>query len=184
MPEAAASAQVLRIVEGEPRLVEDSWHLVDSAAEWEALLAEGAAAGGILVPLELALAHPQRLHEAPPARPYGVRLAPADEPARALPLFASIRLIGVDFPVFTDGRGYSTAVLLRTRLGWRGELRALGDVLQDQLYALRRVGFDSFALRAGRDPAAALRGFAVFSDSYQGSVDQPLPAFRRRAGQA
>ncbi len=70
-------------------------------------------------------------------------------------------------------------MLLRTRHGWRGELRALGDVLQDQLYALRRVGFDSFALRADRDPHAALRSFAPFSDAYQGAADRPLPAFRR-----
>jgi uncharacterized protein (DUF934 family) len=179
MPEAHPPARILRIVEGVPRVVEDAWRLVDSAAEWDAL----SGADGVLLPLELALTHPERLRGAA-ARPCGVRLAAADDPARAVPLFPDLALIGVDFPKFTDGRGYSTAVLLRTRLGWRGELRALGDVLQDQLYALRRVGFDSFALRADRDPQAALRGFAVFSDAYQGSVDQPLPAFRRRPAAA
>jgi len=180
VPEAEQPARILRIVEGVPRVVEDAWRLVDSAAEWEAL----GGAGGVLLPLDLALSHPERLGGAPAARPWGVRLAPADDPVRAVPLFAHIALIGVDFPKFTDGRGYSTAVLLRTRLGWRGELRALGDVLQDQLQALRRVGFDSFALRADRDPQAALAGFGVFSDAYQGSVDQPLPAFRRRPAAA
>jgi len=188
MPDAMARPRILRIVDGTPRVVEDDWLLIDGAAEWDAALQDGAdrkgadgAPAGLLLPLELALAHADRLPAAGAARACGVRLAPADDPARAVPLFPAIRLIGVDFPVFTDGRGYSTAVLLRTRLGWRGELRALGDVLQDQLFAMRRVGFDSFALRADRDPVAALRGFAVFSDTYQGSVDQPLPAYRRHA---
>jgi uncharacterized protein (DUF934 family) len=180
MPENVT--RILRIVDGRPQVAEDGWRVLDSAGEWEALSAAGAAAPqGVLLPLELALAQRERLGGALPA---GVWLAPADDPARAVALFDRLQLIGVEFPKFTDGRGYSTAVLLRTRLGWRGELRALGDVLQDQLFALRRVGFDSFALRADRDPQEALQGFRVFSDTYQGSVDQPLPAFARRGGAA
>jgi uncharacterized protein (DUF934 family) len=183
MSESGAGARIIRIVDGTPRVAEDRWCLIDSAAQWDAHPAPTSptstgAGSGILLPLPLALAHPGRLRDDATTRPVGIWLAPADEPARALELFSSIALIGVQFPVFTDGRGYSTAVLLR-RLGWRGELRALGDVQQDQLFALRRVGFDSFALRANRDPVAALKGFAAFSDTYQGSVDQPLPAFRR-----
>jgi uncharacterized protein (DUF934 family) len=179
MPEAAP--RVIRLVDGTPQVSADGWVRVDSAAQWreqsERLRAHPPAGhAGLLLPLELALAHPERL-AGPVAA--GVWLSAAEDPARAVPLFGSIVLIGVEFPKFTDGRGYSTAVLLRTRLGWRGEMRALGDVLQDQLYAMRRVGFDSFALRADCDPVAALRGFDVFSGSYQGSVDQPLPAFRR-----
>jgi uncharacterized protein (DUF934 family) len=181
MPEQ--SPRLLRLVGGQPQVVADGWRVIDSAAEWEAALGETGAAApqGVLLPLELALAHPERLGGALPA---GVWLAPAEEPTRAAPLFDRLQLIGVEFPKFTDGRGYSTAVLLRTRLGWRGELRALGDVLQDQLFALRRVGFDSFALRADRDPQEALQGFTVFSDTYQGSVDQPLPAYARHGGAA
>ena len=110
----------------------------------------------------------------------GVWLAPDDEPARVAPHVEALPLIAVDFPSFKDGRGYSTAVLLRRRHGFRGDLRAIGDVLVDQLFYLRRVGFSSFALRADQDPEAAVAALRTFPDVYQGSVDQPLPHFRRR----
>lgn len=161
--------RLIRLLAGTPRVVEDDWRIVNSAAEWDG-------SPGALLSLELALAHPRRVRA---CAGIGIWLSPTDDPACTVEFFDSIALIGVQFPKFTDGRGYSTAVLLRTRHGWRGEMRALGDVLQDQLFALRRVGFDSFALRADRDPAAALGAFAPFSDVYQGSADQPLPLFRR-----
>jgi uncharacterized protein (DUF934 family) len=167
---------VIGIVAGAPRLVADDWRLVDSATEWDSGAAQGA--GGLLLPLALAESQAERVR-ANQGHVLGLALAPDEDPARAVAFFPHIALIGVQFPKFTDGRGYSSAVLLRVRHGWRGELRALGEVLQDQLFALRRVGFDSFALRADRDPQAALRAFAPFSDTYQGSVDQPLPAFAR-----
>lgn len=91
-------------------------------------------------------------------------------------------VIAVNFPKFVDGRGYSTASLLRQRYGYQGELRAVGDVLHDQLFFMRRVGFDSYALKDGKDVAHALEaGFASFSDAYQASTSQPQPYFRRRA---
>ncbi len=167
------SPQIIRIVDGVPRLADDTWQVVDGAAGWDAC-----EAGGVLLPLALAQSQADRVR-AGTGGALGLVLAPDDDPAQAAPFFPRIALIGVQFPKFTDGRGYSSAVLLRTRHGWRGELRALGDVLQDQLFALRRVGFDSFALATGRDPQSALRAFRPFSDAYQGSVDQPLPAFAR-----
>jgi uncharacterized protein (DUF934 family) len=85
----------------------------------------------------------------------------------------------VQFPKFGDGRGFSTAALLRNRHGWRGELRAIGDVLRDQLFFMKRVGFDSFALRADRNVEEAVASLSDFSDSYQGSVEPHLPAYRR-----
>jgi uncharacterized protein (DUF934 family) len=90
-------------------------------------------------------------------------------------------LIAVYFPKFLDGRGYSTARLLRERYGYRGELRAIGDVGRDQLFYLARVGFDAFLIPEGRDARDALNAFADFPETYQGAVDQPLPLFRRRA---
>jgi uncharacterized protein (DUF934 family) len=89
-------------------------------------------------------------------------------------------LVAVNFPQFTDGRGYSSARLLRERYGWRGELRAIGDVFRDQLFYLARCGFDAFALRQGEDAQAALAAFDDFSDAYQTAADRPLPLFRRR----
>jgi uncharacterized protein (DUF934 family) len=109
-----------------------------------------------------------------------VRLAPTDDPAQLKPYLDRLSIIAIEFPKFTDGRGYSIAALLR-RDGYRGELRAIGDVLVDQLFFMKRVGFTSFALRADQDRVLALRKLATYSDAYQGAYDQPLPAFRRRA---
>lgn len=91
-------------------------------------------------------------------------------------------VIAVDFPKFVDGRGYSTASLLRQRYHYEGELRAVGDVLHDQLFFLKRVGFDAYALKGDKNAVQAIaKGFSTFSDAYQASTDQPLPRFRRRA---
>jgi uncharacterized protein (DUF934 family) len=88
-------------------------------------------------------------------------------------------VVAVDFPKFTDGRGYSIAFNLRKRLGYKGELRAIGDVLRDQLFSMHRVGFDAYATRQDRSIHDALLGLTVFSETYQASVDQDLPLFRR-----
>ena len=84
--------------------------------------------------------------------------------------FDKLALIAVRFPKFTDGRGYSIARVLR-RLGWQGELRAVGDVLRDQLFYMTRCGFDAFALRADQDAQAALTAFSDFSAPYQPAID-------------
>ena len=80
-----------------------------------------------------------------------------------------------------DGRGYSIAALLRTRLNYRGELRATGEVLVDQVFMLRRVGFDSFALRADQAEADARTALRRYSAVYQAAADVAVPAFKRRA---
>ena len=88
-------------------------------------------------------------------------------------------LIAIDFPKFADGRGYSIAYNLRTRFSYHGELRAIGDVLRDQLFYMQRVGFNSFATRADKNIHDALKGLTDFSENYQTSVDQKNPLFRR-----
>ena len=110
----------------------------------------------------------------------GVRLEPADDPAEIASDLDRLQLVAINFPKFADGRGYSSAVLLRTRHGYRGELRAIGDVGRDQLFYLARCGFDAFALAPHRDPHAAAASLGDFSLRYQGSVDDPLPLFRKR----
>lgn len=90
------------------------------------------------------------------------------------------QVIALDFPVFTDGRHFSTARLLRERYGYKGEIRAIGDVLRDQIFFMHRCGFDAFAVRPDRDPYDALQALQDFSVTYQTGVDQPLPLFRRR----
>lgn len=89
-------------------------------------------------------------------------------------------LIAVNFPVFTDGRGYSTTRLLRERYYYEGEIRAIGDVLIDQLYLLQRVGFDTFLMREDQDIEHALNFFKPFSNAYQSDVHETRPLFRRR----
>lgn len=90
-------------------------------------------------------------------------------------------LIAVDFHKFNDGRGYTLAYRLRKQYGYRGELRAMGDILQDQLFYLDRVGFDSYVVREDKDPQDVLAGFDTFSVRYQSSVDIETPLFRREA---
>lgn len=146
-----------------------------SGAAWRIVRdASAPVVAGALLPL----AAWRALDEAHRAR-HGLWLAAADDPL-ALRGAALPARIAVDFPKFTDGRGYSTAVLLRTRLAFAGDLRAIGDVLIDQLFYLKRVGFSSFELRADQDPAAAAAALRTFSETYQRSVDEPLPLFRRR----
>lgn len=101
---------------------------------------------------------------------------PTVEQAAAL---QSLPIIAVNFPVFTDGRGFSIARLLRERFAYRGELRAIGYVLRDQLCFLKRCGFDSFVLPVGVNPEVALTSLNDFTEYYQTSVDQPQPLFRR-----
>src|SRR4029079_18356513 len=90
--------------------------------------------------------------------------APADDPAALADDVGGLPVIAVDFPQFTDGRGYSTGRLLRERYKFAGELRAIGDILRDQLAYLVQCGFDAFALREGKDAQAALAGFVDFAD--------------------
>ena len=94
---------------------------------------------------------------------------------------SAFALIAIDFPKFTDGRGYTAARLLRERHGYQGELRAMGEVLIDQLFAMQRCGFDSFSLRDDQDTEEALKAFSTFTRCYQTDVREPRPLFRRRA---
>ena len=109
-----------------------------------------------------------------------LRLEPGDDPARVADRLRSAARVEVNFPSFTDGRGYSIARLLRERHGYQGELRAVGDVQRDQLFYLARCGFDAFLLRDGLDAREALCALQDFSEAYQASVERPEPLFRRR----
>jgi uncharacterized protein (DUF934 family) len=113
----------------------------------------------------------------------GVWLAPSENPDDLADDVARLPVIAVDFPQFTDGRGYSIGRLLRERYGFRGELRAIGDVQHDQLYYLSQCGFNAFAVRADRSARAALAGLDAFSDGYQ-LTNARTPWFRRRLAHA
>jgi len=110
-----------------------------------------------------------------------VVLQPTDDPATLAGRVGELAVIAINFPKFSDGRGYSIARLLRERYGYKGELRAIGEVARDHLHAMAQCGFDAFQLRAGEDPHEALQAFGDFSEQYQATAAQPAPLFRRRA---
>lgn len=109
----------------------------------------------------------------------GVWLEPSDDPSALADDVHRLPVIAIEFPQFSDGRGYSHARLLRERYGYCNELRATGDVQRDQFYYLSQCGFDAFLIPDSRDANEALRGFDDFSDGYQGSVLR-TPWFARR----
>ena len=160
------------------RVEPDTWRFLGVTPEQP--VPEALPAGPIAVPLAAWKA--RRADLLARTQPVGVWLAPTDEPAEIAPDLVHLALVAVHFPKFADGRGYSTAVLLRTRHGYRGELRAFGDVGRDQLHELRRSGFDAFSLAPTRDPEAALASLVPFKLPYQGAVDDPVPLFRKRFG--
>ena len=92
----------------------------------------------------------------------------------------NIDLVAVNFPKFADGRGYSLARLLRERANYTGELRAVGDVLRDQLFFLHRCGFNAFVIREDRDVEDALNAFKDFTVTYQADVHEDRPIYHRR----
>lgn len=133
-------------------------------------------AGKIIVPLQVWLQQRDALQQ---RSEIGVWLATDERPEVLKEDVQKLSVIAVDFPRFSDGRGYSIAYNLRARLGYAGELRAMGDVLRDQLFYMQRVGFDAFAPRPDRNMEDALKGLSDFSDVYQTSFDQKQPLFRR-----
>jgi uncharacterized protein (DUF934 family) len=157
------------------KLAADNWLLLENGAD--GAVPEIPASGDVIVPLPVWKAARESLI----ARGrVGVWLAGDDEPADIADDLSHLSLIAVRFPSFTDGRGYSIARLLRERYGWRGELRAIGDVQRDQVFYYTRCGFDALSLREGEDVETALTAFNDFSEAYQTAVDRPYPLFRRR----
>ena len=109
----------------------------------------------------------------------GVRVEPEDDVNEVAKVLSKVSLIAINFPKFGDGRGYTKARLLRERFGFKGELRAIGEVLADQLQYMLRCGFDSFGLAEGKDVAAAIRAMDDFTVTYQAATDDPRPLYRR-----
>jgi uncharacterized protein (DUF934 family) len=165
-------------------VVEDSFTVVRAAEDGTLPAVDALPAGKIIVPFALWKEHKPAIVASRAKEDIGVWLAPDDEPADIVADFAQISVIAVDFPVFRDGRGFSIGRLLRERYQWTGELRAIGDVLRDQVRLMLRCGFDAFAVRADKDIADAMKAFDDFTVQYQGAFDDPSPLFRRRAATA
>jgi len=159
------------------QIVDDGWQVL-KLSEGETPESVSLPNGSALLPLAVWLARKTEILAT--GNPVGVWLDSSEGPEAIADDLAHFALIGVNFPKFADGRGYSSARLLRERYGYKGEIRAIGDVLQDQLFYMKRCGIDAFAVREDKDIEAALAGLNVFSDAYQAAVDQPQPLFRRR----
>ena len=110
-----------------------------------------------------------------------VYLEGGDDARALLPHLDRLALVVIGFPSFRDGRGYSSARILR-EAGYRGELRAAGDVLVDQISFMRRCGFDGFAPDAPIDTAVLARSLDRYADHYQPAADAAVPVWKRRHG--
>ena len=156
------------------RIVDDLWTVVDTA--------EGLHVAADDAPLLVSHALWNTERDALLARsaPIGIRLEAQDDPASIAADLSHFELVAIDFPKFTDGRGYSIARLLRERYGYAGPLRAVGDVLRDQMFYMLRCGFDSFALKHPEHIDDALVAYRDFSEAYQTAVDRKEPLFARR----
>jgi uncharacterized protein (DUF934 family) len=108
-----------------------------------------------------------------------VQLEPGQPPAPLLDHVGELALVAVNFPTFTDGRGFSYARELREK-GFTGELRAVGDFIRDQMHYLHRCGFSAFQLADDSRLEEALCALSEFSEHYQAAADEPTPLFRRR----
>ena len=156
-------------------IVDDHWSVL-KLTDGESPETVSVPAGQQIVPLQVWLMQKTALSS---RKDIGVWLA-SDERAEQLKEdIAALPVIAVDFPAYSDGRGYSIAFNLRSRLGYEGEIRAVGDVLRDQLFYMQRVGFNAFATREDRSIEDALKGLTDFSDVYQTSWDQKTPLYRR-----
>ncbi|SDD37942.1 Uncharacterized conserved protein, DUF934 family [Sphingomonas sp. YR710] len=110
-----------------------------------------------------------------------VRIETGDDARKLLPFLDRLALIEVSFPKFRDGRGYSSARILR-EAGYTGELRAAGDVLVDQILPMRRCGFDSFVADAEIDEAVLAKLSGLYDNVYQRTADGRAPIWARRHG--
>lgn len=158
------------------QVIDETWHLLPKDVTLEGL----SNCDDLIVPLQLWLDHAHALKVRDGG--LGVWLDANEAVEEIADDLEHFQVVALNFPAFTDGRHYSSARLLRERYSYKGEIRAIGDVLRDQLFYMRRCGFDAFAVRPDRDPYEALEGLKDFSVSYQAAADEPLPLFRRRLG--
>ena len=134
-------------------------------------------AGDILVPLNYWLEHRVELKQQ--SGQVGVWLDSDEEVESLADDLPQLPVVALNFPKFVDGRGFSSARLLRDRYDYQGEVRAIGNIIQDQLFMLQRCGFSQFSLANDIDLEAAAKSLNDFSDGYQTAADQAEPLFKR-----
>ncbi len=156
-----------------PEIIKDNAVVTDDWLVWRDL-ENLPQQGKVIVPLEMWLKNKDQL-----AGLDELAVVLCNESPKALKeSLAELKLIAVDFPVFTDGRGFSYARELREQLGFNGEIRAIGGFIRDQLNYLYRCGFNAFALE-DENLEEALASLQDFTEFYQASPNQPQPLYRR-----
>lgn len=161
------------------KLVEDVWHGAEDLDEVRTL----APLGPVIVGAELWRHHRDEILAL--GGRLGLHLTPGQMPEPIAADLQHFELIALEFARFTDGRAYSQARLLRERHGFRGELRAVGEVLRDQLTFMLRCGFDSFSVSSERQAKAILDAAEEFAHWYQPALDgKATIAALRRPSQA
>lgn len=147
-------------------IVDDPWTVLEKSEQLRG--------NNIIVPLSMWLASREKLAD---RTDVGVWLDSDDEPEALEEDVNSLPTVAINFPTFTDGRGYSIASIIRRKFTYKGELRAIGDVRRDQLEQMVRCGFDTFEVDEDQIEDA-LDGMTSFTYSYQSSIDRPEPLFR------
>ena len=156
------------------QVIEDLWTLLNADAQLDQALQTQQ----VIVPLSL---WQQNKSELQAVQQLGVWLEADQAIEDLIDDLAQFAVIALNFPVFTDGRHFSSARLLRERYAYTGEIRAIGDVFRDQLFFMQRCGFDAYVIRADLCPTDALKSLTELSVSYQAAYDQNLPLYRRRS---
>lgn len=153
------------------KVVEDDWRLLRQVCD-------ALTSGDVILPYDYWLTHQVELENH--KGKLGVLIDGNTDIETSFDELIRFELIALDFPAFTDGRCYSHARLLRERYGYEGELRAVGDVLQDQLFYMQRCGINSYALRSDKNIEAALHALKEISVRYQNASDTGVPVYKQR----
>lgn len=155
------------------KVLEDNWQRIASP-EREHVLEDG----DWIVPLDYWLVNRERLRDR--KGKVAVCLNGDDNLEDLSDSLGQLELVALEFPKFTDGRSYSHARILRERHRYRGELRAVGDVLRDQLFFMQRCGIDAFQVREDKDAEDAVKGLSDFTVKYQAAADGSPPVYKLR----
>ena len=157
------------------QIVDNDWQIIAKDAELS--IADVSTNDFLLLPLATWLQYAEQLQN---SKTIGVWLDSDESPEPLETLCAAIPVIAINFPVFADGRGYSYARTLRDYYNYTGDLRAIGDVLHDQMYFYKRCGFSSYLIREDADAEKALAGLNDFSADYQAGSNESKPIFHKR----
>ena len=158
------------------QFVDNPWTIIDQEGDLQSCLSNKAEY--LIVPFSLWSEDKDALLDS--GKTIAVWLDSDEEPEALADDLAQLPMVALHFPSFRDGRAFSSAVILRQRYHYEGEIRAIGEVLRDQLFYMKRCGFDAFDVSDQVKEEDALKAFADFTTTYASTIEEPKPLFRRR----